>query len=88
MADAENREKVMLLTTSYRVLGSMRLGPDGTLWDFKHRPGEEFITVFNAQCFRLSDGLRMYDAACMELSKRAVVAVFKQKDCAFVRKEG
>ena len=37
MAQSENRAKVLLLTADYRVLGEMRLGPDGTLWDFKHR---------------------------------------------------
>ena len=87
MAEPENRERVMLLTENYRILGEMRLGPDGSIWDFKHRPGEAFVTVYDAQCFRLSDGKRMYDAAIMELSRRAVVAMFRQQDLAFVRKE-
>lgn len=87
MADKENLEKVMLLTANYRILGAMRRGPDGSLWDFKHRAGEDFITVYDAQCFRLTDGVRMYDAGEVEVSKRALVAVFKQKDCAFIRKE-
>ena len=87
MGETENREKVMLLTETYRVLGEMRRGPDGTLWDFKHRAGDDFVTVYDAQCFRLSDGKRMYDAARVEMSRRAVIAVFRQKDVAFVRKE-
>ena len=87
MPDGENREKVMLLTDQYRILGEMRLGPDGLIWDFKHRPPEGFVTVYDAQCFRLSDGQRMYDATEVELSHRAVVAVFRQQDIAFVRKE-
>lgn len=87
MPDKENLEKVMLLTENYRILGAMQRGPDGSLWDFKHRSGDDFITVYDAQFFRLADGLRMYDATQVEISKRALVTVFKQKDCAFVRKE-
>ena len=87
MAEAENREKVMLLTESYRILGEMRLGPDGTIWDFKHRPNESFVTVHDAQCFRLTDGKRMYDATMVEVSRHTVVAVFRQQDLAFIRKE-
>ena len=87
MPETENREKVMLLTESYRMLGSMRLGPDGFLWDFKHRT-DPFVTLYDAQVFRLSDGKRMYDAAQVEVSRAGVSAVFKQKDLAFVRKEG
>jgi len=87
MGQAEAREKVMILTDHYRILGEMRLGPDGSIWDFKHRSPEEFITVYDAQCFRLTDGKRMFDATQMELSRKAVVAVFRQDDLAFVRKE-
>jgi len=87
MPENENREKVMLLTETYRLLGEMRLGPDGSLWDFKHRTSEDFVTVYDAQCFRLSDGKRMYDATVMELSRSAVIAVFRQNNLAFVRKE-
>ena len=87
MAEFENREKVMLLTESFRILGEMRLGPDGTIWDFKHRTSDDFITVYDAQCFRLSDGKRMYDATMVELSRGAVVSVFRQQNLAFVRKE-
>ena len=87
MADQEKREKVMLLTETYRVLGEMRLGPDGMIWDFKHRGPEEFVTVYNAQSFRISDGKMVYDATMMEISRQAVIAVFRQQDLAFVRKE-
>lgn len=87
MAEAERREKVMLLTESYRVFGEMRLGPDGNIWDFKHRAGDDFVTVHDAQCFRLSDGKRMYDATVAEFSRNAIVALFRVKDLAFVRKE-
>lgn len=87
MAELENRVPVMILTSNYRVLGEMRLGPDGTLWDFKHRPEDDFATVYNAQCFRLSDGRRLYDASAMQVRKPAVEALFRQQDLAFVRKE-
>ncbi len=87
MAEAEDRAKVMILTDHYRILGEMRLGPDGHIWDFKHRSPEEFVTVYDAQCFRLTDGKRMFDATQMELSRKAVVAVFRREDLAFVRKE-
>ena len=87
MGETENREKVMLFTDAYRIFGEMRLGPDGFIWDFKHRSAEEFVTVYDAQCFRLIDGKRMVDAAEMELSRRAIVAVFNQHDVAFLRKE-
>lgn len=87
MAEGERREKVMLLTDSYRVFGEMRLGPDGNIWDFKHRAGDDFVTVYDAQCFRLSDGKRMYDATVAELSRSSIAALFRVKDLAFVRKE-
>jgi hypothetical protein len=87
MGELEKREKVMFLTDRYRILGAVRLGPDGTLWDFKHRPNDAFVTVFNAQFFRLDDGKRMVDAGQMELSKQSIVGVFRQKDVAFARKE-
>jgi hypothetical protein len=87
MAENERREKVMLLTQEYRILGEMRLGPDGTLWDFKHKSVDDFVSVFDAQCFRAGDGKRMYDSTLMEVSRRAVIGVFKQQDLAFVRKE-
>jgi hypothetical protein len=87
MGELEKRKKVMLLSDRYRILGTMRLGPDGTLWDFKHRPNDAFVTVFDAQVFRLEDGNRMVDAARMELCKTAIVGVFIQDDVAFVRKE-
>ena len=34
-----------------------------------------------------SDGKRMYDATVVEVSRHAVVAVFRQQDIAFIRKE-
>ncbi len=87
MAESERREKVMLLTTSYRVFGEMRLGPDGNIWDFKHRTPDDFVTVHDAQCFRLIDGKRMYDATVAEFSRSSIEALFRVKDLAFVRKE-
>ena len=77
----------MLLTEKYRILGQMRLGPDGAIWAFKHSTTEDFITVYNAQCFRLRDGKRLFDAGIMDLNRRAIVAMFRQKDLAFARKE-
>ncbi len=87
MAEAEKLEKVMLLTDSYRIVGEMRLGPDGTLWDFKHRAGDDFIMVHNAQCFALADGRRIIDATQGEFNRRSIVAVFRAQDIAFLRKE-
>ena len=87
MAEAEKREKVMLLTEELRVFGEMRLGPDGVIWDFKHGGTSDFVTVYDAQCFRKSDGKRVYDALRAEFSRRAVTAVFRQSEIAFLRKE-
>ena len=86
MADAEKREKVMLLTDGMRVFGEMRLGPDGAIWDFKHGATSDFVTVYDVQCFRKSDGKRLYDAVRAEFSRRAVGAMFRQSDIAFLRK--
>lgn len=87
MPDTDNRESVMLLTEKYRILGEMRLGPDGAIWAFKHSATEDFVTVYTAQCFRLRDGKRLFDAGTMELNRHAIVALFRQKDLAFARKE-
>ena len=46
-----------------------------------------FVTVYNAQCFRLRDGKRLFDAAAMEINRNAIVILFRQKDLAFARKE-
>ena len=87
MPEAEKREKVMLLTQELRVLGEMRLGPDGAIWDFKHGGTSEFVTVYDVQCFRKSDGKRVYDAVRAEFGRRAVTAVFRQSEIAFLRKD-
>lgn len=87
MAEPEKREKVMLLMETFRIFGEMRLGPDGTIWDFKHGAPDGFVTVHDVQCFRTSDGKRVYDAAQAEFSRQAVVGVFRQSDIAFARKE-
>jgi len=87
MPDTEKYEQVMLLTNTHRILGGMQRGPDGTIWAFKHGGADDFITIHGAQCFNLSDGKRMYDAERVEISRRAVVALFRQQDLAFVRKE-
>ena len=59
MSEAERREKVMLLTGLYRVFGEMRLGPDGSIWDFKHRPEERFLIVYDVQFFSIQDGKKV-----------------------------
>ena len=87
MAEMENRETVMILTNTYRILGTMRLGPDGTIWDFKHKAEDDFVTVYDAQCFRLSDDKRMYDSSVMQVNKHAVEVLFRQQNLAFARKE-
>ena len=84
MPEAENREGVVVLTSQYRVIGEMQRGPDGSLWDFKHRGEERFILVHNVQFFSLLDGQRLYDADKVEISKEHVVAVFRQEDVGFV----
>jgi hypothetical protein len=86
MAEEENRERVLILTQQYRILGAMQLGPDGTIWEFKHRPDEHFMVVYEAQFFSL-DGRREYDAEKVELNKSQVVAVFRETDVVFMRKE-
>ena len=87
MPETENREKVLVLTTQYRIEGEMQVGPDGSLWDFKHRAAERFLTVYNAQFFRRDGGQRDYDALEVELNKDNVVAVVREKDLVFMRKE-
>ncbi|HRU04557.1 MAG TPA: hypothetical protein P5137_02140 [Candidatus Brocadiia bacterium] len=88
MPDTENREKVLVLTSFHRIEGEMQTGPDGTLWDFKHRAADRFMTVYDAQFFRADSGLRDYDAAEVEVNKDHVVAVFRERDLAFMRKGG
>jgi len=87
MSEADKYEQVMLLTNNHRILGGMQRGPDGTIWAFKHGGADDFFTIHSAQCFNISDGKRMYDADRVEISRRAVVALFRQQDLAFIRKE-
>ena len=87
MAEGPQRERVLVLADSYRILGEMQVAPDGTLYDFKQRAAERFMVIYNAQFFTISDGRRAYDSEMVELNKDCVVAVFREKDLAFVRKE-
>ena len=87
MSEAGNREKVMVLADRYRILGDAQLAPNGTLWDFKHREGERFMIIYDVQFFSLEDGRRVYDAAQVEVNKDFIVAVFREKDVAFIRKD-
>lgn len=87
MAEMENREKVLVVTSQYRVEGEMQVGRDGSLWDFKHRAEERFMTVYDAQFFALETGRREYDASEAEVNKDHVVALVREKDLAFMRKE-
>ena len=87
MAEAENREKVLVLTSGHRIEGKMQVGPDGSLWDFKHRAEEGFMTVYNALFFDLATGQREYDAVSVEVNKDHVVALFREKNLAFMRRE-
>ena len=88
MSDAENHVKVLVLTPQYRIEGEMQVGPDGSLWDFKHRASERFMIVYDAQFFRREDGERDFDSVEVELNKDHVVGVFREQDMAFMRKEG
>jgi hypothetical protein len=87
MAETENRERVLLLTEQYRILGDMQLGPDGSLWDFKHRTDEKFLLMYEALFFDVADGKRIFDAEQVEVNKDYVIAVFREADVAFMRKE-
>ena len=87
MAETENHENVLVLTSQYRVEGEMQVGPDGSLWDFKHRAAERFLTVYNAQFFSRETGHRAFDSMEVEINKDHVVAVFREKDLAFMGKE-
>jgi len=87
MAEAENRERVLVLTVQYRIEGEMQVGPDGSLWDFKHRANEKFMTIYDAQAFDLHEGTRQYDAVVCEINKDHVVTLFREKELAFMRKE-
>ena len=86
MPDADNREKVLVLTPQFRIEGEMQVGPDGSLWDFKHRAGERFMTVYDAQFFRMDSGQRDYDAGEVELNKDHVVGLVRERDLAFMRR--
>jgi len=87
MAEAENRERVLILTEQYRIHGAVQRGPDGSIWDFKHRPEERLLSVYDAQFFTTADGKRVFDAERAEINKDHVVAVFRESDVAFMRKD-
>ncbi len=87
MPEGPQREKVLVLADRYRILGEVQVAPDGTLYDFKQRAAERFMHIYDAQVFTIADGVRAYDAEQVELNKDCVVAVFREKDIAFVRKE-
>ena len=86
MAEGENREKVLVITPQHRVEGEMQVGPDGSLWDFKHRASERFMTVHEALFFNVATGEREYDAVSVEVNKDHVVALFRAKDLAFMKR--
>lgn len=86
MPEQEKRGRVLVLTEQYRILGEVRFGPDGAVWDFRHRLDDRLLTVYDAQFFSLLDGKRLYDASAAEVNREAVIAVFKEQDLAFVRK--
>ena len=86
MPDADNREKVLVLTSQFRIEGEMQVGPDGSLWDFKHRADERFMTVYEAQFFRIETGQRDYDAQEVEVNKDYVVGLVRERDLAFMRR--
>jgi hypothetical protein len=64
----------------------MQVGPDGSLWDFRHRAGERFMTIYVAQAFDLASGERQWDTEAVEINKDHVVALFREKDLAFIRR--
>ncbi len=87
MGDADNRTRVLVLTEQYRVLGEVQLAPDGSIWSFKHRPEDRFLLLYDVQFFDLDDGRRVYDAERVDINKDHVIAVFREDDVAFMRKE-
>ena len=87
MAEGPQRERILVLADRYRILGDVQVAPDGSLYDFKQRAEERFMQIHDAQFFTIEDGKRAYDAQVVELNKDFVVAVFREKDLAFVRKE-
>jgi hypothetical protein len=86
MAEPHKRGRVVILTEQYRILGEARFSPDGSVWDFRHRPEENLLTIYDAQFFSLSDGKRAYDSAVAELNRDLVVAIFREQDLGFMRK--
>jgi len=64
----------------------MQVGPDGSLWDFKHRAADRFMTVYDALFVDLATGQQEYDSAAVEINKDHVVALFRAKDLAFMRR--
>jgi len=87
MAEVENRNRVLILTLQHRIEGEMKVGPDGSLWDFKHRPDEKFMTVYDAQFVKLNNGQRDYDVVSVEINKDQVVALIRGDDLVFMRTE-
>lgn len=86
MPETENRERVLVITRQYRIEGEMQVGPDGSLWDFKHRANEKFMAVYDAQGFDLANGDRLWDSVAVEINKDQVVALFRERDLAFMRR--
>ena len=87
MAEGPQRDKVMVLADRYRILGEVQVAPDGSLYDFKQRASERFMVIHDAQFFDLVSGSRTCDAVQVELNKDHVIAVFRERDVAFIRRE-
>ena len=86
MPEGENTRRVVILTDQYRIVGEVRVGPDGSLWDFKHRAEDRLVTVYDAQLFCIADGKRAYDARVVEVHQDRIVVLFKEEDLGFMRK--
>ena len=87
MAESENLERVLVLTSQHRIEGQMQVGPDGSIWDFKHRAADRFMTVHNALFVDRATGQQDYDAVTAEVNKDHVVTLFREKNLVFMRKD-
>ena len=72
--------RVVILTDHYRVTGRVRVAPDGSVWDLKHRQAEGFVTIYEVKFNLLKDGKRVYEGKSVELSHETIIALFKEED--------
>jgi len=86
MVEPHSRGRVAILTAQYRIMGEVRFASDGAVWDFRHRPDEKLLTVYDAQFFSTADGKRAYDSRVAEVNRDSVIAIFREEDLGFMRR--